>query len=194
MKKIIKPLLLYGCLLSCVIWALGFCVFVLYALSFHFTDTEKTDAIVVLTGGADRISTAVELLQQQQSEHLLISGMNKQVLPMEMFKHFPTSAVKKITLGYFATTTAENALESATWVKQKGATSILLVTSFYHMPRSILEMTHATPNLKIIPYPVFPKSFGNSVDWIKTRYAWLLFIEYHKFITVYLKYLFIERL
>ena len=62
------------------------------------------------------------------------------------------------------------------------------------MPRSMFEILKHTPHLTIVPYPVFPKSFNNSVEWIKTRYAWLLFIEYHKFIVVHLKQLFFERI
>ena len=60
------------------------------------------------------------------------------------------------------------------------------------MPRSIFEVLKESPDLHIIPQPVFPKSFDNSVDWIRTRYAWLLFIEYHKFLATHLQSL-IER-
>ena len=70
---------------------------------------------------------------------------------------------------------------------KKKIQTILLVTSFYHMPRSIFEVLKVSPDLKVIPLPIFPKSFNDSVDWIRTRYAWLLFVEYHKFIVTKLQ-------
>ena len=56
------------------------------------------------------------------------------------------------------------------------------------MPRSVFEINRKNKTLKIAPMPVFPTEFNNSVNWIKTRYAWLLFIEYHKFVFVNLKH------
>lgn len=193
MKQLINHLCLYAILLTFVGWLLGFCAFTLYALSFKLTTNQSAEAVVALTGGTDRIETAIRLLNEKEADYLLISGVNKQVRPNEILRKAPPHLTEKITLGYLAETTAENALETVNWIKNKNIKSILLVTSFYHMPRSIFEILKHTPNLTIIPYPVFPKSFNNSVDWIKTRYAWLLFIEYHKFIIVHLKYLFFER-
>lgn len=194
MKKILNHLFLYASLLAVIIWVLGFCIFVLYAISFKFTPETPTDAIVVLTGGTDRIDTAVELLKEKNAAYLLISGVNKKVSTADLFKKTNPDILKKITLGYLAENTKENALETAAWIRHKKIHSVLLVTSFYHMPRSIFEMQLRTPDLKIIPHPVFPKTFGDSVDWIHTRYAWLLFLEYHKFLFVHAKQFFIERL
>lgn len=194
MKQIIRHLCLYAILLICVGWIIGFCAFTLYALSFKLTPQEAGEAVVVLTGGTDRIETGIRLLDEKKADYLLISGVNKQVLPNEILRKAPAHLTDKITLGYVAETTAENAIEIADWVRHKNIKSIILVTSFYHMPRSVFEILKLSPDLTIIPYPVFPKSFGNSVDWIKTRYAWLLLIEYHKFIIVHLKQLFFERI
>lgn len=179
----------YFALLALMLWIIGFVVFCLYALSFKYSPQERSDAIVVLTGGNNRIKTAVELMQEQKASYLLISGVNKQVSEKKLLKNVPLELHPRITLGYNAENTQGNAQEINDWIKGKHIHSIILVTSFYHMPRSILEMTQANALLQIMPWPVFPKSFNNSVDWIKTRYAWLLFIEYHKFLFVHLKYL-----
>lgn len=194
MKRILSHFLLYTGLVTLTIWAIGFCAFVLYALSFKFADPIPTDAIVVLTGGTDRIDTGIRLLEEKNANYLLISGVNKQVFPNDILKKVPPQLIHKVTLGYLAETTAENAEETSIWIQNKKISSILLVTSFYHMPRSIFELSKRTPDLTIATHPVFPKSFGDSVDWIKTRYAWLLFIEYHKFLTVHLKHLISERI
>ena len=193
MKQVMRHLCLYAILLTSLVWVLGFVGFSLYALSFKFAPQTPAEGIVALTGGTDRITTGIRLLEETNINHLLISGVNKQVPPNEVVRMVPAHLTDKITLGYLAETTAENALETANWIRQKNINSILLVTSFYHMPRSMFEILKHDPHLGIVPYPVFPKSFNNSVDWIKTRYAWLLFIEYHKFIIVHLKHLFFER-
>ena len=194
MKQFVRHLCLYTILLTLLVWVIGFVGFSLYSLSFKFAPQTQAEGIVALTGGTDRIATSIQLLEENSSAQLLISGVNKQVPPAEILRMVPSHLTDKITLGYLAETTAENALETANWIRQKNINSILLVTSFYHMPRSMIEILKHTPHLTIVPYPVFPKSFNNSVEWIKTRYAWLLFIEYHKFIVVHLKHLFFERI
>ncbi len=193
MKKFISSLTFYFIVLAVTLWLIGFCVFVLYALSLQYTPDTRTDAVVVLTGGGDRIKTGVDLIKQNKADYLLISGVNKQVTKDVLFPRLSADLRDKITLGYKAANTAQNATELAEWVAEKGIKTITLVTSFYHMPRSILEALHRTPDLQITPWPVFPKSFGDSVDWIRTRYAWLLFLEYHKFMIVELKH-FYERI
>ena len=121
---------------------------------------------------------------------MLISGVHKEVSKQKLFPDVEDNILDKITLGYMALNTKGNAKEVNDWIKEKNIQSILLVTSFYHMPRSIFEIQQLNKEIQIAPLPVFPKSFKNSVDWIKTRYAWLLFIEYHKVIYTRLKALF----
>ena len=193
MKKFFNHLCLYTSLLAFMVWVIGFCIFVLYSLSFKYSDNVSTDAVVALTGGTDRIKTAVQALDATGANYLLISGVNKKVTPDQILKWVPEHLINKVTLGYLAEDTVGNAKETAEWIQHKNINSILLVTSFYHMPRSQFEILKKAPNLTIIPHPVFPETFGDSVDWIKTRYAWLLFIEYHKFLAVQLKYHTLER-
>ncbi len=183
-------LALYCTLIVSTIWLIGFAVFCGYALSLQSDSLEKRDAVVVLTGGSNRIETGLRLMKQQDADYLLISGVNKKVSSNKLLKKVPQEERKKITLGYNAENTIGNAKEINRWVQYKKINSVLLVTSFYHMPRSIFEINKINPQLKIAPRPVFPKAFGNSVDWIKTRYAWLLFIEYNKFIFVHFMSLF----
>ena len=181
-NKLMTPCCCYVGILILTIWIIGFGCFCLYALSLRFQPAEQTDAIVVLTGGGYRVQTALELLKEKYADNLLISGVHETVKKEDLTKTLSQELAKNITLGYLAKDTKGNAQETANWTKEKNVHSILLVTSFYHMPRSIFEVLKVSPELKIIPLPVFPKSFNDSVDWIRTRYAWLLFVEYHKFI------------
>lgn len=169
-----------------LLWGIGFCGFCYYAISFKYSAETPVDAVVVLTGGTDRISTAVQQMADKNIQHLLISGVNKSVAPTDMLNRLKLPKTAQPTLGYWAENTAQNAVEVSDWVLENDFKSILLVTSFYHMPRSVFEILKHQPKLEIVPYPVFPKSFNNSVEWVRTKYAWFLFLEYNKFITVHL--------
>ena len=125
------------------------------------------------------------MLEEEIAPRLFISGVNENVTGYHLLKETPQEWQDKIELGYQAKTTRMNAIETAEWISKNKISSIILVTSFYHMPRSLLEIKTAIPDLKIIPYAVFPQNFGESTDWIHTRYAWQLFLEYHKFFIAY---------
>ncbi len=186
MQKKVQFSLYITCILGCI-WIFGFCLFSVYAISLRYSADEPTDGIVVLTGGAHRIDEGVRQLREKDMNHLLISGVNKSVSVRDVLKKVPPQLFPKITLGYYATNTHQNAVEVAEWARQNHFNSILLVTSFYHMPRSQFELESLSPELKIVPLPVFPHQFGQSVEWVKTKYAWFLFVEYHKFLVVYLQ-------
>ena len=70
-----------------LLWIAGFLWFV-FALPTEPSIPHKTDAIVALTGGAKRVSTALELLDQQEAPILLVSGVNPQVTEEELLQSF----------------------------------------------------------------------------------------------------------
>lgn len=188
--KQISSFLFYVSVVLIPLWLIGFGVFLLYVFSFQLSTDIKADAIVAWTGGEYRIQTALQLLEDDNTQRLLISGVNKSVNPSLFLGNITPETRQKIDLGYQATTTEENAQETADWVYKNHYKSIVLVTSFYHMPRSLLEFKHALPNTTVYPYPIWPKDFAESVSWIHTRSAFHLVVEYHKFLIVKLRYLF----
>ena len=185
-----SAILTYISLLLICLWVIGFGIFCLITFSFQYQTTQDSpNAIVVLTGGQDRIATALDELGKNPDASLLISGMyhNKK---SQFLQKIAPSVAQRITLGYRATNTAENAIETAQWIKDKNPQQILLITSFYHMPRALLHVKNQIPSfVKVIPLAVYPKTFSEPQQWIKTRYAWLLFLEYNKYILTYLDYL-----
>ena len=187
LKKIISSFFWYSAVLAISLWVIGFVAFCLYALSFKYQSPERVDGIVVLTGAGERIPAASDLLGQGYADRLLISGVHASVRPEELLASFSPDVRHCVSLGYQATDTRGNAREIADWTRKNKLESILLITSFYHMPRSLFEVFKLNPSLRVIPFPIFPKSFHDSVDWIRTRYAWLLFSEYHKFIATHLQ-------
>jgi uncharacterized SAM-binding protein YcdF (DUF218 family) len=117
----------------------------------------KADAIVVLTGGYQRIDQAIELLRSGAGSRLLISGAYPATTRRQIAKATQTPAdlfACCVDIGYDAIDTIGNASETVKWIHAKGYKSVLVVTNNYHMPRSIAELRHADPGMDFIPYPV----------------------------------------
>jgi uncharacterized SAM-binding protein YcdF (DUF218 family) len=170
-------------------WIIGF---------WHFTQliphnigpihTEYTEGTVVLTGGTGRVREGIHILEQGKTSGLLISGVAKDarlqdvqslntLLLDEQFK-----ALKPfITLGKEATNTIGNAFEAASWIQENQFKNVRLITSNYHMPRSLLLFHYALPNREIIPHPVQSAHFKLSQWWKFPGTARLMFLEYHKY-------------
>jgi uncharacterized SAM-binding protein YcdF (DUF218 family) len=117
----------------------------------------KADAIVVLTGGYQRIDQAIELLRSGAGNRLLISGAYPATTRRQIAKATQTPAdlfACCVDIGYDAIDTIGNASETVRWIHARGYKSVLVVTNNYHMPRSIAELRHADPGMDFIPYPV----------------------------------------
>ena len=93
-----------------------------YTINHLRTDPDvKTDAIVVLTGGRNRIGEAVRLLNRGSAEQLLISGVSRgtSLETMKKRQDVKITTSREITLDEKSTNTVENAIEAAAWVKKK---------------------------------------------------------------------------
>ncbi|MBO5997892.1 MAG: YdcF family protein [Alphaproteobacteria bacterium] len=181
-----KPIFWYSFLILLVCWFLGFLAFGFYAYMLKFSAVPSADAIVVLTGGADRLPTALSLLDNHKAPKMFISGVNSRVSMGALFQNIDAGLIDRIELGYKAENTFENAVETKEWIDKNNVHSALLVTSFYHMPRSLFELREKAPDTIFYPVPVF---IQNSYHWAYTRSGWLLFVEYNKFIVRYVQFL-----
>ena len=144
-----------------------------------------TDAIVVLTGGSNRLEEGLNLLSQRKAKKLFISGVYRGVEVRRLLKLFqvnPEELICCITLGYTAGSTKGNAAETKAWATDEGHKTLRLVTASYHMPRSIKEFQHQMPSLTIIPHAVFPKQFKRDDWWLWPGTASLILTEYIKFL------------
>lgn len=149
-----------GCALALIagLWLGGFGMF-LYEINRYEVPPPimRTDAIVVLTGGADRINTGLDLLQSGSAGRLLISGVDERVSVekiLSMWNGHLDDPGCCVFLGHMAQNTEQNAEETKQWADQMYVRSIRLVTSAYHMPRALMEFRHAMPNVTILPHPV----------------------------------------
>jgi len=143
----------------------------------------RADGIVVLTGGASRIEDAIELLASGNGRRLLISGVNPSTSEREIARLKPEHG-KIITccvdLDRMAVNTITNATETRRWVKDRGFASLIVVTSNYHMPRAMAELSHQLPDTTLIAYPVVSDQLKAS--WLSEPTLRLLFIEYVKYV------------
>lgn len=197
MIKIMKRSLFIIFLISSVIavWLIGFIYFISIIPQENPSITPHAQAIIVLTGGSKRISEAVELLNRNQADLLFISGVGgganvtstlilSGTLPDNIYKFYDN-----IQLGYEAETTKENASEVANWIKRRHINSILLVTSNYHLPRSLLELKSKISDVSISSHCVFPYNVKIDSWWNHRGTLKLVFLEYNKYITAYLRIL-----
>ncbi len=141
----------------------------------------KADAIVVLTGGGNRINTGLDLLQAGQAHKMFISGVDSRVSQAKIISLWKDGQKRPtpccLTLGHEARNTEQNALESAQWVQKEKIGSLHLVTSSYHMPRALFEFRNELPGVKIMPYPVPP----TGTEFAAKGGFWpLVFVEYNK--------------
>jgi len=168
-----------------LIWFLGL-VWFTTLLPKEVTDrTSDTDAIVVLTGGSDRLEEGLRLLKAERAEKLFVSGVYRGVEVrhlLDVLRQSRAGLECCIALGYEADNTSGNAAETAAWLKQEGYNSLRLVTAAYHMPRSLLEFRQVMPDIEIIPHPVFPKNFHQDDWWRWPGSASLLMSEYNKYL------------
>ena len=148
-----------------------------------------TDAIVVLTGGSQRVQTGLQLLTAGKAKKLFVSGVyhgTDVATLLHVQRQSPDALQCCIALGHAADNTYGNALETAAWMRQEGYGSLRLVTANYHMRRALLEFTRAMPEARIIPHPVFPE--GVRERW----WAWpgtldLIIGEYDKYLWALLR-------
>ncbi len=178
-----------------VILALAFGLgFVLFASTMKTTgDTKVTqaDGIVVLTGGKSRINEAVKLLIAGKAQRLLISGVHAQTSRRQLARLVPGAKPLFdccIDLGRAAQDTIGNALEARAWVRQKGFRSLIVVTSTYHMRRSLVEFKSVMPGIKFVPYAIASSNVNMDQWWSDGGTLQLLFSEYMKYIPAITKF------
>lgn len=181
--------LLFIILFICVVfWFAGFIAFNYRINNYKHDTNTKTDAIIALTGGKNRIGEAVNLLNKGLADKMFISGVQKDISLKEISKQqaLKIETKREIEIGNQSTNTVENAIETNDWIKKNHIKSIRLVTSNYHIPRSMEEFKARNPKLLIIPHPVYSESV--SKKWWKNEGSfYLIASEYTKFLYVCLR-------
>lgn len=151
---------------------------------------QKADGIVALTGGPDRIGDAAELLAAGRGKRLLITGVNPTTKMEELIKLLPRyEAVLTCCtdLDREALNTIGNAIETRRWARERGFTSLVVVTSRFHMPRALAELEHQLPDVTLIPYPVVTDKQRTEPWWTSFPATRALTFEYLKYIAALIR-------
>ena len=146
----------------------------------------RAEGIVVLTGGTARIDGALQLLAEGRASRLLISGVN----PMVTREALATTVDKGlrrvldccVDLGRLAQDTIGNAVETREWADRQRFTSLIVVTSDYHMRRSMAELAYAMPDKRLIAFPVTNPDLHLARWWRDPAAFGLLVREYGKYL------------
>jgi uncharacterized SAM-binding protein YcdF (DUF218 family) len=149
------------------------------------------DAIVVLTGGEQRIGEGLRLFGVGGARRLLISGVNRattredirraSTLPGTLFDCC-------IDIGYAAKDTFGNATEARDWAAAWGFSRLVVVTSAYHMPRSLAELARTLPGVDLHPRAVASRNWRSEAWWLHAGTLRIITSEYLKFIPAAVRY------
>lgn len=183
-------LLLPALALALAVWAGGFFSYAASIPREVGNPDQRTDAIVVLTGGSLRLEVGLRLLRAGLADRLLVSGVHPDVTREALLRLLPEwteSMNARIDIDYAANNTVGNASETAEWLRERGYRSLRLVTANYHLRRSLLEFRDAMPEIEIVPHPVFPEDFHLAEWWRWPGSAALIFSEYNKFLMAHLR-------
>lgn len=163
----------------------GLFVFAAFTTRPIVDDRATADGIVVLTGGKHRLLTGGRLLREGRAKRLLISGANRVASRADLRRLTGLSAKTFdccVDVGYEARNTRENATETEQWLREQGFKKLIVVTSSYHMPRSLVELSRRLPGVELHAHPVRAAPPGRGPWWMDSQSARTLVAEYVKFL------------
>lgn len=166
------------CVLSIIALLIGFFAFVKTLPTqkdVPLIEQTQIDGMIVFTGGQFRLGTTALIIKNGFKGPVLVSGVYPNIDIKKTFINLDVlkNDLKQINVDYASVSTASNVQQSLDWIKSNHLNKILIVTSFYHIPRAITLLDkQSSAEIKFIPYPVF----SNNVDLT------LLFGEYIKYL------------
>jgi uncharacterized SAM-binding protein YcdF (DUF218 family) len=176
--------------LAFVVAAAGFVAFLAQLRGAEKVPDRKADGIVVLTGGSSRVSDAMELLAAGYGRRLLISGVHPTSTASDISRTLPENQSFMtccVDLDRTALSTRGNAAEARRWAEERRFTSLIVVTSNYHMPRALVEFSHVMPQTTLIPFAVVGDKWREEPWWISGSTLRLLLSEYVKYVAAELR-------
>jgi uncharacterized SAM-binding protein YcdF (DUF218 family) len=165
--------------------AAGFVAFLSQLHGAEIAPDRKADGIVVLTGGSSRVSDAMELLAAGYGKRLLISGVHPTSTANDISRTLPENQSYMrccVDLDRTALTTRGNAAETRRWAQERQFKSLIVVTSNYHMPRALVEFSHAMPETRLTPFVVVGDKWRDEPWWTSASTLRLLLSEYVKYV------------
>jgi len=150
----------------------------------------NADGIVVLTGGDSRVSDGLALLAAGRAKRLLISGVYTGTTSSDIARQvvdYNRLLTCCVDLDYSAINTLGNAVGTRQWTLKNGFHSLIVVTSAYHMPRALAELSHQLPGVALIPYPVVSDRLRVEPWWSNGATTKVVLSEYVKYLAAKLR-------
>ncbi len=166
-----------------IVYGLGFALFGVTLGKPAAANIGKTDGIVVITGGSQRIEHGVEVLREGRGKRMLVAGADPSVTKADLVRRL--GGGKRlleccVDLGSESVDTRSNAEETKRWLQRKGFKSVRLITSDWHMRRARYEFRRELgADFSIVPdavrsEPGFGTLFGEYNKYLLRRIAvWL---------------------
>jgi len=170
--------------------AIGFIGFLSKLRGAETRPERRADGIVVLTGGSSRVSDAMELLAEGYGKRLLISGVHPTIAASDISRSLQEGQALFhccVDLDHSAVNTRSNAAGTRRWAHERGFKSLIVVTSNYHMPRAIVELSHAMPDIALVPFAVIGDKWRDEPWWTSGATLRLLLSEYAKYVAAELR-------
>lgn len=164
-----------------MLYALGF---VLFAVTLGDpAGPAKTDAIIVLTGGAGRIERGIAVMKRGDAKRMLVAGADPSVTRADIIRRLRGEAGLVrccVDLGSESVDTRSNAEEALRWIDRRKYRSVRLITSDWHMHRAAYEFRKQLGSrVTLIPdalptQPRFTTLFGEYNKYVLRRISmWL---------------------
>ncbi len=177
--------LLIAALLAIGALSTGFLMFLDAAADEPEPPLRRTELVAVLTGGAERIETGLDLLEAGAAPRLFVTGVGRGTGIGDLARLHRRDAAAmadRVTLGHAAVSTLGNAQELTEFLREQRIRSVRVVTAGYHMPRALLELRRAMPEVEWVPHPVQPAALRGREALTRPRTWTLLFGEYLKYL------------
>lgn len=145
----------------------------------------RGDGMVVLTGGAKRIETALVMLSEGAASKLLISGVAAQTSSQDLANRYKNHADLFnccVDLDKGAENTVGNGTQTGRWIRDNNFKSVLVVTSAYHLPRAMIEVAHSSSQTDLIGVPVVHSGLNLQAWYQDLETTQLMVREYAKYL------------
>jgi uncharacterized SAM-binding protein YcdF (DUF218 family) len=169
------------CIIGSVVIAALFIDFTYKTFSYR-QNTQKAEAIVVLTGGKGRVEEGLRLFRDSRAKFLFFVGVDPSVRKSDLYRPKPGDpSADNVILEKSSRNTLENSIFGRDVIVSSGVHSVLLITSRYHLKRASILFRNSLPKeITIIPYPVDSVNLKESW-WSHGGSFQLLFREFYKY-------------
>lgn len=155
-------------------WIFGFTAFVVLLPGPGDAD-RRTDAIIVLTGGKNRIDRGIALMEERKADRMLVSGVNRRVRPIELAAESSADVALFdccIDLDQDSVDTRSNGEQAGEWLRENGFRTVRLVTTDWHMPRAYFELSREIDD----DVDIYTDAVESDPSFMQ------LFLEYNKYL------------